>query len=232
MAKTLGAVLQDARDRLDEATEGRWKDAQLRRWANEAQRDIARRIRWKRATGSVSAVADQQEYNLPADCLEVHAVRYSRTGDNQVYDLHYEDYRFVASQSYTHLTITTNTPVLYWTWGYPGSTTFKMSTYPTPSAAGTFTVHYYAVPSDLSTTGSADTSNVAIPEGYESAVVLYVVYNAQMADADPRWQETKAMYEQTIQQLEEVAVRFTDQASSIAGGHDIAPSFLYAGDDW
>src|SRR5262245_55359451 len=121
MAKLLGQTLREVRMRLDEPTEGRWLDESLRSWINDACREVARRARWKRSTGSITAVVGTQEYNLPSDALEVHMVRYLATGDSHVIDLQYNDYKDVIAKSQGSFSIAQSRPCLWYTWGYPGS---------------------------------------------------------------------------------------------------------------
>jgi hypothetical protein len=179
----------------------------------------------------VSAVASTQEYSLPSDAVGIHAVRYVQTGTSTARDLDYYPYRNVTDSFGPYLLTSTGQPQVYWTWGYPGSSTFKMNVAPIPSAAGTFTIHYYGVPAEMTTaTTGSDSTSVYVPEGYERAVVFYVVYSALMSDADPRWQEYKQHYESTLAALEEAAVRFGDQAGSL-GGPAPYPLFAYQ-EDW
>ena len=231
MAKTLGTCVTEARAALNEDSAARWTDQDLRQWANEAARDIATRIPWYRKTGTVSAVAGTQEYSLPSDAVGVHAVRYVQTGTSNAYDLEYYHYRNMAQSLGPYLTTSAGTPRLYWTWGYPGSTTFKLNVAPVPSAAGTFTIHYYGVPTDMTTaTTGSDSTGVTVPEGYERAVVFYMVYSALMSDGDPRWQDYKSQYESTLASLEEAAIQYGDQAGSL-GGPMPYPIYAYM-EDW
>lgn len=228
---TQAEILTQVRDRLDEPTARQYSDAQIRRWINEAMRDIATRIRWYRTSSTIAAVAGTQTYNFAADCLEVHAVGYQRTGDTQMYDLEYVDLRNLKSETYTHLHTSEGTPQVFWTWGYPGSATFDLGLYPTPSAAGTITVHYYAVPDELNTDTSDANTAVEVPMGYERLVVDYAAYTAFMMDGDPRWQNQKALYEQNMEALQELAVKFTDQTGAIVHGRSRVPYSLYGFDD-
>ena len=138
MSRTLGATIKDARARLDERTEGRWRDEELRRWSNDAQRDIARRIPWNRTSGTVAVTAGTQTYSLPSTALIVDRVVFVETGtthprhDLQRLDLNTASERFGYTDSQ-------GTPAYFWTWGSPGST-HTISLWPTPSTAGTLTV--------------------------------------------------------------------------------------------
>jgi hypothetical protein len=235
MAKSMGAVIREVRMRLSEQTEGRWRDDSLRSWSNDACREIARRARWKRASGTIAAVAGTQEYNLASDCLEVHMVRYVATGDTHVHDLQYNDYKDVIAKSQTSFSIASSRPALWYTWGYPGTSTFKLGVFPKPAEAGTFTVHYYASPTDISIEGTADTTAIDVPMGWEDVVVTHVTALALQADGDARWQEMMAKYENDLQNLLDISERYVDQPGTVVMAPDMGHGFGgygYEFDDW
>lgn len=233
MAKELGQAIREVRFRLDEPTEGRWLDESIRSWINDACREIARRARWKRKTGSVTAVAGTQEYSLPSDALEVHMVRYKATGDDNVIDLQYNDYKDVIAKSQTAFVIAQSRPAMWYTWGYPGTSTFLLGVFPTPSEAGTFTVHYYGLPTELSITGSQDDgTNIDVPLGWEDVVVTHATSLALQADGDPRWQEMAAKYESDLQNLLDVSERYVDQPGTVVMAPDSGSGFANYGYDF
>src|SRR5690606_13293212 len=94
----------------------RYDDEHLRRFANDAQRDIARRVPWCRKTGTVAAVAGTQEYSLPADALTVSRVAYTETGGSSRYDLQRWDHNNVAETLGPWAYTNSGTPARYWTW--------------------------------------------------------------------------------------------------------------------
>ena len=60
-----------------------------------------------------------------------------------------------------------------------------MILYPTPSYAGTISLHYYRLP----TAPSSDSDTLDLPVGWEDCAYLYAEYLALRRDRDPRWQE-------------------------------------------
>ena len=73
---------------------------------------------------------------------------------------------------------------------------------------------------------------MSVPEGYEEAVVTFIVYNALLADADPRWTEYKTLYEHQVASLEEAATRgFVSQPSFVLGGGGLG-GIPFGMEDW
>lgn len=217
MAKTVGEAIRDVRVKLGEDTESRWRDRDLRVWLNEGQRELARRFKWYRRTGSISAVAGTQTYTLPSDALVItDPVVFTPTGTTLDYPMWYRDQRNIRAQTYTWFQTSEAVPAVWWTEGYPGTSTFTLGVYPTPAQTGTFKVPYYGIPADIpvETTAGSSTS-IAVPEGYESLLVMFVVYQAWLSDGDPRWEQQKAMYEAELESFEAATVRFAEAAGEI-----------------
>jgi hypothetical protein len=216
MAKLVGEVLREARARLHEPTPARWENDDLRAWLNEAQREIATRFKWYRKNGTVSAVAGTQTYSLPSDCLFPYQITYAQTGTGQAIPLEFTDRRNVAAEAYTQLTSARGVPTNYWTEGYPGTTTFKLSVFPTPTTSADFRVDYYGVPADWSVTGSDDDDNILVPNGYESLVVDFIAFHAKLSDGDADWQQYKALYEQNLAGFEETMTNMVANVGQIS----------------
>ena len=220
---------------LNEPTAARWTDSELQRYINDAQRDIARRIPWYRKKDTATATATTQEHNAPSDAQLIYDVSWTETGTSRVIPLEMFDFKNIAFSAGTALTTAAGMPRYYWTWGYPGTSTFKVNLMPTPGVAGTLTYHYIGSPADHAITTTAQTGSVIVPLGYEDAVTLYVVYSALMADADPRWQEYKQLYEQAMAALEETAIRYSPNPGAIMGPMSNGPSAgvgYYDEDGW
>src|SRR5690606_14863497 len=145
-------------------------DRDLRVWINEAQRTIARRFKWYRKTATLTAVGGTQTYTLPSDCLEpTNTVSFKPTGTSLNYPLEYRDQRNVRAQTYTWFETTEAIPRVWWTDGYPGTSTFTLGVYPTPSQGGSLIVPYYGIPADVEVDTTAGTAtSIAVPEGFES----------------------------------------------------------------
>jgi hypothetical protein len=230
---TLGALLESVRDNLDDPYPGRFKDAQLVRWTNEGVRDIARRVHWFRTSGTVAAVAGTQTYTGPATALVINDIKYVATGETREYPMDKVDARNARRSIGPLIASSRGTPRIYWAGGYPGALTFSVS--PIPSAAGTFTVYFYGIPARL-TIGHGDlTDAIAIPEGYESAIVHYVTYSALASAMSPSWTKWKQDYELAVAGLEEIVDSdWSDQAdeylSDVVPWHPLA---MFGSDvDW
>lgn len=225
MTTTLLELRTDVRDRLNESaatTNKQWTDTMLTRWINLGLRDVARRAEVVLDRDDIAAVSGTQEYSLPSDLLRIYRVEYTRTGDNQIYPLEFKDFNNLDGVWWTSQSITEGTPAYFTTWGM--SPTAKLKVYPTPSSAGSFKVFYYRTPTTL----VADGDIAEIPEGWADIVVNYCEYVALRRDADPRWQEAKALYEQSLDDMMETTRRLSDQAGSIETySGSFIPGWLY-----
>lgn len=229
MSATLGQLVTDVRSHLDEASSRFWTDVELRRWCNEALRDVARRAETLQRTSTVTAVANTQQYTLATDILRVYRVEYLPTGSGQVYPLEYRDFNSMDSVWWSSQTQTKGIPFWYTLWGFTPA--LKMIVYPTPSTGGTFNVFNYQLPADLATDGSADSTVVDLPNGWQDLIALYCEYVSLRKDADSRWQEAKGIYEERLGSMIDVTRRWTDQSDSIQiGSGGFLPFWLYGGD--
>ena len=112
-------------------------------------------------------------------------------------------------------------------WGYPPQ--LKIVLYPKPGLAGTLTVYYYKVPDDLATDGSAASTTLSVPNGWEDLVYEYVTYLALRRDRDPRWQEAKAAYDEKLTAMLDLTTRWSDQSGSITPSGLMVPDWLING---
>lgn len=229
MPKTLGTLLTQVRDRLDEATARQWTDAQLRAWINEGARDLARKCEVLQDRDDIAVVAGTREYTLPTDLIRVYRVEYRITGDDSVYPLDYKDFNNMDGIWWTHQDISENTPRYYTMWGFPP--TLKIILYPTPAQAGTLKVFNYRLPAELATNGTADASNIEVPEGWSDVIVDFCEYMALRKDADPRWTEAKALYSEHIEDLFATSRRWTDQSGEFSVMSGPIPPWII-GDDY
>lgn len=213
MTKTQGALITSIRDRLDETIPTFWSDAQICRWINEALLDVARRTETIQDRDDVSVSAGTREYSLPTDCLRVYRVEFRATGASEAYPLEFRQFNAMDAIWGTSQEITTGMPVLYTIWGYSPSN--KIVLYPVPAVAGSIKVFNYRLPAELATNGSAASTTVEIPNGWESLIVDYAEYSALRRDRDPRWQEAKQLYEQHLQELWELSRTWSDQGNVI-----------------
>lgn len=222
------------RQRLDEPTALRYPDASLRAWINDAVRDIARRTESLRATTTTAIAANVGALTPTFSAgqpIRIHLVEFQATGDNNKYTLEYRDKNSMSSVWGSWQNISTGYPVYYTSWLAPPALAIQL--YPIPGVDGTVTTHYYRMPVDLATDGTAAATSLDIVAGWEDLAVDAVEYRALRFDRDPRWQEAKAEYEERVFQLGEAAIRFTDQAGMVTtqnGG--VAMMGWMAGEEW
>lgn len=223
MPKTLTDILGDVRDRLDEEVARRWDDTQLTRWINEGARDIARRTEVLQDRLTTTAVAGTQEYTLPTDMVRVYRVEFVPTGATSTYTLDYRDFNSLDGVWWSQKTTRKGTPFLYTIWGFPPSA--KLILYPIPDPGGTITVYYYRLPVEAVNGGD----NLELPEGWHDLLSDYCEYKALRKDADPRWRESKQLFEENLGNLFDVTRRWTDQAGYIDVATTTLPSWLVEG---
>lgn len=211
---TLLELRTKARRRLDELTARFWADADLDDWINEGARDLARRAEVLQTTDTITAIAGQQQYALPTDVLRVHRVEWSRQGTfdstAQITALEYRPFNTMDSVWWSSQMTTTGDPYWYTMWGYPP--TLNLILYPVPdeTVAQGLKVYYYRSPA----TATADGDTVEVLGGWDDLIVDYCEYSALRKDADPRWQEAKALFEAKVQNLIETSRHWTDQAGT------------------
>ncbi len=118
---------------------------------------------------------------------------------------------YVTGQSiwWTQQTQTQSIPVFFTTWGFPP--TLKMVVYPIPAEDGDFKVFYYRLPVKL----TSNAQELEIPEGWTDLVITYCEYLALRKDHDPRWQESKTLYESSLETMIEMTRRWSDQGGVI-----------------
>jgi hypothetical protein len=192
--------------------------------------DIAREAECLLATGTIAAVAGTQTYacsSLVPSPIRIHRIEFQRSGDSTKYPLEYKDFLVMDDIWSTSQAQSQGTPV-YWTgWGFFPSLTLYL--YPTPSAAGTIRLFYYRLPTRLSNSGSADSTTVEVPDGFENIAVDFAEYHALRNDRDPRWSEARALYAERLQNLIDKTIRPSDQPGHFVTGSGAAiPYWLYA----
>ena len=225
---TQATYLTNIRNKLDETTSGQWSDAELRTWINEAARDIARRTESLQTYEEINVTANTQEYTVNDGCLRVHRVEWRPTASSNVYPLEYRDFNSMDAVWWASQTTSKGYPTFYTMWGYPP--TLKIVLYPTPSEGGKLKVFFYQTASNLATDGSAAGSTVQVPVGYEDLIESYVEHVALRKDRDPRWQEARAIYMDSLQEMIDQTRRWTDQGDFIQVGSSHIPGWLWGGE--
>lgn len=220
MATSMTNFLTGIRARLRETSASTWTDTELRRWSQEACRDVARRTKCFEKTGTVSVTANTRTYTAPTDMLidGIKGAYFTPTGQSQLYPLEYRDIKSLDHAWLMNQAVdTASRPSLWTIWGVVPTASIIL--YPVPTVAGTLTIYYYRLPTDpwapTYAAASDTTNNIDIPEGYIDLVYDAVEYMALRNDRDARWQEAKAIYDEKVQQM------IYD-----AGGHSREPQFL------
>jgi hypothetical protein len=111
-------------------------------------------------------------------------------------------------------------PLYYTLWKVPPTMTILV--YPVPSQAGALTVYYY----QQITPAVATTDLIDVLSGWEDVVHDYACYRALRKDADPRWQEFKATYDEKVIVMVDSTRTFQDQAGTFTTGQAALPSWL------
>lgn len=227
--RTLGQLVTNLRDRLDEATASFWTNPQLEKWLMDGARDIARQAECLQAKATIAVTGATQEYTAPTDMVRIYRAEYKRTGDSQIYPLTFRDYNNMDEIWYSSKTIHQSTPAYYTMWGYPPAVTISL--YPTPAVSGSMYIYYYRLPADLATDGSADSSVVDVPVGWEDLIVDYAEYCALRKDNDAQWKDAKGLYEEKLADIVATTQRWTDQEGMIVSdsGVGVTPYWLYGG---
>lgn len=227
MSVTLAQAVEQMRNgRLDDVRA--FSDLQLQKWLQEGARDIARKAECLQDTADIAATASTQRYTAPIDAVRIYRCEWIPTGEDVNYPLEYRDFNTLDDVWWTQQTITEGTPVWYTFWGYPPG--LELVVYPTPSTAGTFRVYYYRFPANAVTSETAadnEANTLDVVSGWEDVCYDYAEYRALRRDANPRWQEAKALYDEHIQELAITAIRWSDQAGMISVGSSMVPQWLY-----
>jgi hypothetical protein len=229
MATTLATALIETRARLDEAdglgatTNVAWLDSELRRWINEGCVDITRRTHCLTDRTTIAVTGGTAEYTGPVNTLAIDIVNYTPTGGSK------------APIQYQHITnanavqfISQSSYIPYWWTIRNMPPNLKIILTPTPSTNGQLEVIYTRVAAKLATDGTADASNMEIPDGWEDLVYEYAEIRALRKDRDPRWQEAQSSYTDKINSLMEIAGVYTHNAGQIVSAQSSTPWYL----DW
>jgi hypothetical protein len=232
MSITLLQARTNTRQLLDEATAQFWTDAQLNTWLNEACADTQRRGEWKETVATLPVIAETQSYPAPDNVLRIHKIVFQPTlqgGNNQnTYTLEYRGFMEMDQVWGINQQWPASYPLYYTLWGQPGTGTMQIMTYPVPSQAGNLLVYYYPEVN----TAVNDTDKLDIAQGFEDMTYDYCMYRALRKDADPRWQEAKATYEEKLVSLVDSSRTYQDQAGTFATGQQALPNWLTSGEGW
>lgn len=165
-------VIRDVRRAFGDEDGVQIKDEDLVRWINDGQREIVSNNPILKAKATVSSVAGNNNYPLPADIYQIENLTYDGKRINGV---GFEEgiARFGA--------LTDGGDPYYWyMWGN------ELYLYPTPNTVKTITMYYTQAPAPV--TGAGDL--LSVPDRYFNALVEYVKMQAYELDED--WQAQQA----------------------------------------
>lgn len=180
MATTVAIAITAIRERLDEQTASQWTDVQLRRWLNEAIRDIARRTFAYQDIDTIAVSASDGQYTLDADVLRVNQVYFTPTGDTQLYPLQLRQWDAMDQVWGPWQNTEGGYPALATVQGYSPNTFIKL--FPVPSVAGTLTLTVARMPAAIDITSG--TGDVDCPEPWLEIAYFYCEYMARRKDRD------------------------------------------------
>lgn len=225
MTVTLSTARSEVRALLDEPSAQFWSDAQLNSWINQGAQDIARRAQALWMQANVTAVVDQQNYQLPTDFLGVHRIDYQLSNSDQTYNLEFRGIKTMDEIWGILHQLPAAFPQAFFLWNSTGAAGGQpyFATYPVVADAGTFIVYYYRNAIAASTDGTL----VDVTPAYEDLVYDYAVAKGKMADRDPTWQDHMASYRDALQMMFDKTARFSDQGDQFTSGTPNWPLYIY-----
>lgn len=146
-------------------------DADIVRWINDAQRDIALANNLLQIKANTATVAGQADYSLPTDILTLHSVTYK--GDKLTGLSLQESNELVGSRQDN----SSGTPTHFWRWAN------SISLYPKPADASAPLVLFYTRrPVEVNSIGTGVFPE--LPAQYHSRIVEYCLAQAYELDAN------------------------------------------------
>jgi hypothetical protein len=216
--------LRRARVRLNELTARQFQDQDLREWLNEAARDIARKTECLQERTAIAGVVGTAEYTLPATAIRVFRVEFTPTSE-RTRALEYVDVKNMDGFGWEQRDRTQSYPSVFTVWG--SGSTLKLIAFPSPGTAGSFTIWYYRLPTDLAEETNEDGGeDLELPQGWDDIVLDYVEYRALRKDRDQRWTESKALYDENLSTMYDNTRRWVESSGVISPDHGSLPYWL------
>lgn len=183
-------------------------DSMIIRWINDGIKDISYNSNLLQTRATADVVAGQSEYDLPADILSVHNVRYDgvvlRGLSIQEADALYPDHDNTTVQA------TTGIPQNYWIYAQ------TLFLYPTPDTDGTAKLRMYYTKLATEIANSGDT--LPLPPQFDNAIVAYCLKKAY--EKDENWEAAQlqgSQYTSTVSTIQEdVSFTHRDEYPSIS----------------
>lgn len=146
-------------------------DADIIRWVNDAQREIAKEDSLLQTFATTNAVANQQEYVRPPDILALRSVHYEGIKLKALSPQEAEEY--ISTKN-----VPTGEPQVFWIWAN------KIFLYPIPASAGVdnIRIFYTRMPRLVDTVDDTPEINVE----HHGRIVEYALQQAY--EMDENWQ--------------------------------------------
>ncbi len=234
---TLTNALLTVRSMLDEPVQAEWSDTELTTWLNEACADMERRTETLMQMQSQNVTVSQQTYPAPSDVLRIYRVEFYQANSPLMYALRYRGLEGMDQYWGNLPALPSAFPYLWTMWYSPvgadaspsaANTQLQIKLYPVPATTGTINVYYYRQITPV----VIGTDTLDCLPGWEDTAYDYCVYKALRKDADSRWKDQQAIYEEKIAQMAETTRRFTDQPEFITTGPIGTPAWLLGGGDY
>lgn len=161
-------------------------DADIIRWINDAQRDIAVNNQLFQTRATAGVAANQSTYTLPPDILTIHSVRF---GTRKLQGISMQEAEIEIPD-----TGETGEPQKFWIWGG------NVSLYPTPGTSDTddLLIFYTRQPAPITTTADV----LELPSHYHNRVVEYCLQQAY--ELDENWEAAQMKSQQFQQGVEKL----------------------------
>lgn len=157
-------------------------DADIIRWCNDAQIEIATQNKLLQTVASSNTVVGTQSYATPATMLALRGVRYDKL---RLTPLSMDDIDNVIQDS----TQDSGTPQYYWMIGE------DVYLWPKPDSVKSLTIYYTAKPTTLTATGDT----ISLPPQFDNRIVEYCIAQAAELDDDlDHYQLKMAQFQQGI----------------------------------
>lgn len=184
-------LITQVRDILDEPTPAQFSDAQLIRWLNEGNRDLARRTRALKDAQTIPATAGAYQYFLAENVVAIEHCYYHEAGNGQRFPLiarHLENFDAVRGTDWSR----EGRPLFFTTQGFAPN--LKLVVSPAPvSNVDEFNLLIARLPVELTSGNLA--AEIDTPSAWYDALVDYCEFKALRRDRDSRWQEAWQMYQ-------------------------------------
>lgn len=184
-------------------------EADVIRWINDAQRDIALNNGLLQTRATANIVAGDATYTLPPDILTIHSVRFN--------GLRLRAVSIQEAETQIDNLAESGTPVMFWLWSVK-----NLQVYPVPTAPITDGLHIIYSRQPVAVTLAADTPE--LPTQYHNRIVEYCLQQAY--ELDENWQAAS----QKQQQFTDGVTRL--KADEEWGARDFYPSITSLPERW